>query len=79
MPLYHTIICNSHQVMEPVGGALNCTLVANIVLARDPPSRHFGRVFGYFGRFGQAGSHENTFFLTGDSQKLPKIAPFVVK
>ncbi len=28
---------------------------AGIVLARDPPTRHLGRVFGHFDRFGWSG------------------------
>ncbi len=39
-----------------------------IVLARDPPSRHFGRVFGYFGHFWRDGHPSKT--LLNDPKNL---------
>ncbi len=51
----------------------------SIFLARDPPSRHFGWVFGYFGwvwAWQAAIKHPP---LDGWFPELPKIAPFVVK
>ncbi len=40
----------------------------SIVLARDPPSRHFGRVFGHFGHFWRGGHPFKT--LQNDPKNL---------
>ena len=55
-----------------------CAL-SRIGLARDPPSRHFGRVFGYFGRVWADRQPLNILFWTGDSQKLPKHLLLIAK
>ncbi len=48
------------------------------VLSRDPPSHHFGRVFGHLDGFGRGWQPFKYPLLDGNSRKLPKLSNFIL-